>query len=93
MDIYVVSWRQCIDGEFDSGVFKTCYENIESAREAMRNDFDAKSREWKDKSRGTEEADHIVLHTKNDDFRSVTIECGTFDYIDWNVEKLTVCRA
>ena len=90
MDIYVVHWRQCIDGEFSSGVLKTCYKNIESAREAMRSDFDAKAKEWTEQVRGTEEAKHLVFHTKFDDFRNVTIECDTFDYIDWNVERLTV---
>jgi len=90
MEIYVVRWLQRIDGEESCGNLKTCYTDLAAAQKAMVADFDEKVKEWKEMWRGTEEEMHFVLHEKFPKFRSVVIEYGTFDYIDWNVDKLTV---
>ena len=85
MYIYAVRWIKRIDGEEECGNFEVCYTDKTKARIAMFAEMENAKKDW--------EKDETVSTNFGDgsgDYCGIYIAHGTYDYIDWYVDKLEV---
>lgn len=84
MFVFVVRWCKRIDGEEECGNFEVCYTDEELAKAAMLKDFEDTKADW-----GKDVTESVRMElTQTDDYCSVQMTDGSYDYHEWWIDKL-----
>lgn len=82
MFVFVVRCVKQVDQEVESGTFDQCYTNEKAAYEAMIKDFENTKADWAKNG-------EISSSIKTDRY-SILANDDTYDWIEWNIDKLEV---
>lgn len=87
MEVFIIRWSKCVDGEHEGGVFELGYTEEASAKKHMMEDVANVRKEWEE-----EYGEITEILGSEGDYHGIEANNNTSDCCDWWIDQVTLIQ-